>query len=111
MTLAMQDLATQLRDLDSRIIEARKLEKKTALTTFREQVELLGITQQEVLSALGYITKRKQKAPAKYYDPASGKSWSGLGPQPKWIEGKDLDSLLVERGQPQPWWPEREAQA
>ncbi|MEY1587613.1 H-NS family nucleoid-associated regulatory protein [Burkholderia sp. Bmkn7] len=77
----------------------------------QEHVKQRGITQQEILSALGYIGSRKKthRAPAKYCDPKSGKSWSGCGPKPKWIEGKGLDALLVDRGQPQPWWPERES--
>ncbi|MCA8285272.1 H-NS histone family protein [Burkholderia cepacia] len=92
---------------------SRRSEKKSVLSNLQEQVKQLGITQQEILSALGYIgsQKKKHRAPAKYYDPKSGKSWSGYGPKPKWIEGKDLDALLVDRGQPQPWWPERESQS
>ncbi|MBY4709442.1 H-NS histone family protein [Burkholderia cepacia] len=92
---------------------SRRSEKKCVLSNLQEQVKQLGITQQEILSALGYIgsQKKKHRAPAKYYDPKSGKSWSGYGPKPKGIEGKDLDALLVDRGQPQPWWPERESQS
>ncbi|KVZ98678.1 histone [Burkholderia cepacia] len=89
----------------------RRSEKKSVLSILQEQVKQRGITQQEILSALGYIGSQKKthRAPAKYCDPKSGKSWSGYGPKPKWIEGKGLDALLVARGQPQPWWPERES--
>ncbi|MBU9545918.1 H-NS histone family protein [Burkholderia multivorans] len=104
MTQALRDLEAQLRDLNIKLSEAKQKEKQAALAAFKQQVELYGITQQEVLSALGYIVQRKRKAPAKYYDPTTGRSWSGRGPKPKWLEGKDLDSLLVDR-EAKTWWP------
>jgi DNA-binding protein H-NS len=104
MTQALQELEAQLRDLNIKLSDAKQKEKQAALAAFKEQVELLGITQQEVLSALGYIVQRKRKAPAKYYDPTTGRSWSGRGPRPKWLEGKDLDTLLVDR-EARTWWP------
>lgn len=82
MTQALQELEAQLRDLNIKLSEAKQKEKQAALAAFKEQVELLGISQQEVLSALGYIVQRKRKAPAKYYDPTTGRSWSGRGPGP-----------------------------
>ena len=83
MTQALRDLEAQLRDLNIKLSEAKQKEKQAALAAFKQQVELYGITQQEVLSALGYIVQRKRKAPAKYYDPTTGRSWSGRGPKPK----------------------------
>ena len=80
MTQALQELEAQLRDLNIKLSDAKQKEKQAALAAFKEQVELLGISQQEVLSALGYIVQRKRKAPAKYYDPTTGRSWSGRGP-------------------------------
>ena len=76
MTQALQELEAQLRDLNIKLSDAKQKEKQAALAAFKEQVELLGISQQEVLSALGYIVQRKRKAPAKYYDPTTGRSWS-----------------------------------
>lgn len=104
MTQALQELEAQLRDLNIKLSDAKQKEKQAALAAFKEQVDLLGISQQEVLSALGYIVQRKRKAPAKYYDPTTGRSWSGRGPRPKWLEGKDLDTLAVDR-ETKTWWP------
>ncbi|NTX25607.1 H-NS histone family protein [Burkholderia pyrrocinia] len=104
MTQALQELEAQLRDLNIKLSDAKQKEKQAALAAFKEQVALLGITQQEVLSALGYIVQRKRKAPAKYYDPTTGRSWSGRGPRPKWLEGRDLDTLVVDR-EAKTWWP------
>lgn len=102
--LTLQSLQCELRKLDAQLAEARTAEKKAALTTFKEQAAQYVITQQEVLSALGYIEAKPKRTPAKYYDPSSGRSWSGLGPRPKWLVGKDLNDYAVDRV-PQPWWP------
>lgn len=102
--LTLQSLQLELRKLDAQLAEARTAEKKAALATFKEQVAQYGITQQEVLSALGYIQTKPKRASAKYYDPSSGRSWSGHGPRPKWLVGKDLSDYAVDRV-PQPWWP------
>ncbi|MCA3642396.1 MAG: H-NS histone family protein [Burkholderia sp.] len=102
--LTLQSLQLALRELDVQLAQAKTAEKKAALATFKEQVAQYGITQQEVLSALGYIQAKPKRAPAKYYDPSSGRSWSGRGPRPKWLEGKDLNDYAVDRV-PQPWWP------
>lgn len=33
--------------------------------------------------------------PPKYRDPQTGKTWSGRGRIPKWIEGKDRENFLI----------------
>lgn len=105
MTQALQDLEARLRDLNIELAEVKRKEKQAVLAAFKEQVALYDISQQEVMSALGYLVPRKRKAPAKYYDPSSGRSWSGRGPKPKWLEGKNLDAFLVDREPVMTWWP------
>ncbi|WP_415750586.1 H-NS family nucleoid-associated regulatory protein [Burkholderia sp. BCC1996] len=62
----------------------------------------------ELLRAAGFGKSRKQRAPAQYYDPSSGNSWTGRGPRPKWLDGKVLKDCLVDRAA-KPWWPGEEA--
>ncbi|WP_415864132.1 integrase core domain-containing protein [Burkholderia ubonensis] len=38
---------------------------------------------------------KRQKTPAKYYDPDTGQSWSGKGARPKWLVEKNLDDYLI----------------
>ncbi|MBN3827209.1 H-NS histone family protein [Burkholderia sp. Ac-20384] len=102
--LTLHALQAELFELDNQLAQTKGVEKKAALATFKEQVALYGITQQEVLSALGYVQTKPKRAAAKYYDPASGRSWTGRGPRPKWLEGKDLADYAIDRS-PQPWWP------
>ena len=106
--LVLQALQVELRELDSQLAQTKAIEKKAALATFKEQVAQYGITQQEVLSALGYLQAKSKRAAAKFYDPSSGRSWSGRGPRPKWLEGKDLNDYAIDRA-PQTWWPGEDA--
>ncbi|RQR62638.1 H-NS histone family protein [Burkholderia sp. Bp9002] len=105
MTTELQNLKTQLRELNIRLSDVKKDEKQSLLDTVQEGVALYGITEDELLRAAGFRRARKGRAPAKYYDPATGKTWSGHGPRPKWLEGKNLDDHLVDRAA-KPWWPE-----
>lgn len=51
-------------------------------------------------SAKGVKGAQKRRAKTQYADPASGKRWTGMGPQPKWLKdlvasGKTLEELAV----------------
>ncbi|KVV25450.1 histone [Burkholderia ubonensis] len=102
----IRELQQQLGHLNLLVEEAKQREKQAALTEIGNQVKEYGITEIELLRAAGFLKAKRQKAPAKYYDPNSGNSWSGKGARPKWLEGKNLDDYLI-REAPQPWWPER----
>ncbi|KUY49034.1 MULTISPECIES: H-NS family nucleoid-associated regulatory protein [unclassified Burkholderia] len=104
MLTDIEALQAQLRELNNRLVDAKREEKRAALDAIRDQVALYGITEEELLSATGFRKPRKRRAAAKYYDPSSGKEWSGFGPRPKWLEGKNLDDYLVNRTG-KTWWP------
>jgi DNA-binding protein H-NS len=108
VTTELQDLQAQLRDLNIRLADVKKDEKQAYLAGVQERVALYGITEDELLRAAGFRKARKRQAQAKYYDPSSGKQWSGFGPRPKWLEGKNLDDYLIERAA-KPWWPGEDA--
>lgn len=75
----LHTLQLELQDLNNQLAKIKAAEKKAALATFKEQVAQYDITQQEVLSALGYVQKKRKRTAAKYYDASSGRSWSGRG--------------------------------
>ncbi|UEP39855.1 H-NS histone family protein (plasmid) [Burkholderia ambifaria] len=104
MTTDVQALQAQLRELNIRLADVKKDEKQAYLAGVQECVALYGITEEELLRAAGLRKSRKPRAQTKYYDPSSGKGWSGFGPRPKWLDGKNLDEYLVDRA-PKPWWP------
>lgn len=96
-------LRAELGRLNELLADARAREVTAALARFREEVANLGITEQEVRKALGY--DRAGPLPTKYYDPTTGKKWSGKGPRPKWLAGKRLEDFEIDAPRPQPWWP------
>ncbi len=104
MTSKIQALHQQLGHLNLLLDEARKKEKAAVLSAIREQVKEYGITEVELLRAGGFVKDKPKQLPAKYYDPSSGKSWTGRGACPKWLAGKNLDDYLI-RPTAKPWWP------
>lgn len=95
----------QLGQLNLIVEETKQQEKQTKLKQIAENVKEYGITEIELLRAAGFVKAKRKKTPAKYYDPDTGQSWSGKGPRPKWLVGKNLDDYLI-REAPKPWWPE-----
>jgi len=77
------------RDLDQerlRIIE-------DVIREIQECVSLLGITQADIF---GKDARHKQRRKAKYFDPATGKTWSGLGREPLWIKGRNRADFEID---------------
>ncbi len=103
--MTIRDLQKQLGQLNLLVAEAKQQEKQAKLKQIAEDVKEYGITEIELLRAAGFIQAKRQKTPAKYYDPDTGRSWSGKGSRPKWLVGKNLDDYAI-RNAPQPWWPE-----
>ncbi|WP_321810328.1 MULTISPECIES: H-NS histone family protein [unclassified Burkholderia] len=104
MLTDIEALQAQLRELNDRLIDTRREEKRAALDAIRDQVALGGISEEELLSAAGFRKPRNRRAAAKYYNPSSGKEWSGFGPRPKWLVDKNLEDYLVDRVT-KTWWP------
>ncbi|WP_321801659.1 H-NS histone family protein [Burkholderia sp. BCC1988] len=95
----------QLGQLNLLVEETKQQEKQAKLKQIADHVKEYGITEIELLRAAGSVKAKRKKAPAKYYDPDTGQSWSGKGPRPKWLVGKNLDDYLI-REAPKSWWPE-----
>lgn len=104
--MTIRDLQKQLGQLNLLVEEAKQQEKQAKLKQIAADVKEYGITEVELLRATGFLQVKRQKAPSKYYDPDTGRSWSGKGSRPKWLVGKNLDDYVI-RDTPQPWWPER----
>lgn len=99
----LKQLRAELGRVNDLLADARAGEVAAALAKFREDVAMLGITEQEVRRALGY--DRPARLPAKYYDPVTGSKWSGKGRRPRWLVGKRLEDYAIDAPQPQAWWP------
>lgn len=86
------ELQAKKAELDKRIAEVFLIEKAEAFTQIKSLIDTFGFTLQEVFP----LPQNHKKAPAKFYDPSSGKSWSGRGKVPRWMEGKDRRQFEID---------------
>ncbi|WP_321845143.1 H-NS family nucleoid-associated regulatory protein [Paraburkholderia bannensis] len=102
----LKQLRAELGGVNYLLADARAREVAAALERFRQDVALLGITEQEVCRALGY--DRPECQPAKYFDPVTGNKWSGKVKRPRRLVGKRLEHYAIDAPPPQAWWPDEE---
>lgn len=89
-----RELQEQISKLQNEATTILKAERDQAIVGIVEQMTLFGISVDD-LKAKGKQTKKSKSAiQAKFKDSASGKTWSGRGRQPTWIEGS-RDSYLI----------------
>ena len=91
-----KELLQQREALENKIAEARQHEISQAVSQVRALVAEYGLTAQDVFP----VGKTRAasvgaKVAAKYRDPATGKTWTGRGKAPKWIDGKERTKFLI----------------
>lgn len=86
----------QIAKLQALAEQARQEEIAEARLQIRNLMRDSGLSQEDLLEPEGKTASTvKRPVLAKYRDPASGKTWSGRGRQPEWINGKDREKLLI----------------
>jgi DNA-binding protein H-NS len=80
------ELKAQADALIKQAQEVRKQENKNLIIELREVIRENGITAEQLGFAPAGKGSRKT-APAKYRDPITGKTWSGRGRTPLWLDG------------------------
>lgn len=94
----LDQLIAQREALDKQIQATRNAERQGAIAQIRSLMAQFEISSSELGGA---ATGRKKSSRAgvrvapKYRDPATGKTWTGRGVQPKWLEGKDRSQYLI----------------
>ncbi|MCD5327908.1 H-NS family nucleoid-associated regulatory protein [Chromobacterium piscinae] len=96
-SLSFPDLLKLRKQLDAQIAVRKEQEQAEAKKRIRELLKVHGLT----LADFGEERPRRTME-AKYQDPASGKTWSGQGRKPSWVEralveGKVLDDLRIRK--------------
>jgi DNA-binding protein H-NS len=94
MTTIAQLLA-QKAALEAQIKAARKAENAEAIAQVKALIAEHGLTQQDIFGGAKRGRKASGSVAPKYKDPISGKTWSGRGKAPKWIDGKDRSLFAV----------------
>ena len=97
----LPDLIAQRDALNKAIEEARKTELAEAIARVRTIVAEYGLSAGDVFSGKRRGGAAKQSGPKvksaapKYRDPATGKTWTGHGRAPAWIDGKDKAGFAI----------------
>jgi len=85
------ELIAQKAAIEQQIIELRKKDKQTAISRIREIAADYDLTAEDIF---GKKTIKPKVAP-KYRDPVSGKTWTGRGMPPRWLDGQNRDDFLI----------------
>lgn len=91
-----RELLKQREALQHQIDAAREQEVAAAIERVREIIDEYALTPEQV-----FVQSRRKHGstpgtkPAKYRDPATGATWSGMGREPIWIKGRSREPFLI----------------
>lgn len=93
---SLQELLQQREALEKQISDARQREISQAVSQVRALVAQFGLTAQDVFpTGKGRSASAGSKVAPKYRDQVTGKTWTGRGKAPKWIDGQDRNKFLI----------------
>ncbi|AEA64092.1 H-NS histone family protein [Burkholderia gladioli] len=91
MTKTYSELLAELTELEAKLTRARASLRAEALSTIKKLMIDFGIGANELIEKPD-VKMQGSRAP-KYWDPESGRTWSGRGRAPAWIAGKDRSAF------------------
>jgi len=103
MDILDQKLAERDR-LEKEIDQLIKQQRKERIAAIRADIARFDLTEDELFGERATATGGKRprakvaaKSPVepKYRDPETGKTWSGRGREPKWMQGRDRDEFAL----------------
>ncbi|MGE8508942.1 MAG: H-NS family nucleoid-associated regulatory protein [Paraburkholderia terricola] len=80
--------------LEEQIAIERRAAAHAVLIEVRACVQEFGFTSAQIFAFDANSTVRG-KRPARYFDPQTGATWSGVGREPLWIRGKDRERFRL----------------
>jgi DNA-binding protein H-NS len=85
----------QITELQALAEKARIEELKTAKEEIARIMREYGLSAEDIIGSAK--PARRQNAPSQllYKDPTSGKTWTGRGRTPTWLEGKNREEFRV----------------
>ncbi len=92
------ELKAQIAKLQEQADEARRKEVTNVIAEIKQKITEFGLSAHDLGFAEAARRGRPPKKaplPPKYQDPKSGKTWSGRGKPPTWIQGKNRDRYLI----------------
>ena len=91
----LADLIAQKENLEQRIAEIRKKERENAIATVRSNIKDYDLSSEDIFPTNQKPKSTRAASVPKYKDPETGKTWSGQGRTPKWLEGKNKEEFLI----------------
>ena len=94
---SLKELLAEKAALEIKIAQTRQLEIKQAIGEIKTLIETYQLTRADIFpdERVRGTARKTEKVAAKYKDPASGKTWSGRGITPKWLQGKNKDDYRI----------------
>ncbi|WP_321811864.1 MULTISPECIES: H-NS histone family protein [unclassified Burkholderia] len=80
--------------LEEELLQERRRIVDFVIAEIRECVESFELTPEDIFPN---TDKRTRKRKAKYFDPKTGRTWSGVGREPLWLRGRDWKEFLIDR--------------
>ncbi len=98
----LSDLIAQKDALDAQIQQVRSESLKSVVFQIQALMRDHGLSMDDIMETKRSRTPRsiassspRVAAPARYQDPTTGKTWSGLGKPPNWIKGQNREEFLI----------------
>ena len=80
------ELQEKIAELQQQAEDLRRTERSTAIGEIKTRMAELGLTIEDLAGVSAKKIRRSSgSVAAKYYDPSTGKSWSGRGRTPTWL--------------------------
>lgn len=98
MSNQLEELQRQQKEIQEQIDRIKKEERATVIRSLQETMAKYDIRPED----LRIRRRAGRKMEPKYQDPVSGKTWSGQGRKPGWLEeglnqGKSIEDFLINR--------------
>jgi len=89
----LSELLEIRKSLDQQIAGTRRAEIQDAIGRIKALMAELEITPEDL--GFSRAARRHKRNPARYRDPETGKTWTGLGREPKWLKGQERERFLI----------------
>jgi DNA-binding protein H-NS len=80
--------------LEDQLSRERVIIATAVLAEIRQCIQEFGFTQSDLFPDESKGATRKRRA--KYFNPETGETWSGVGKEPRWLRGKDRDQFALD---------------
>ncbi|MFA7605311.1 MAG: H-NS histone family protein [Rhodocyclaceae bacterium] len=94
---SLDDLLAQKEALEAQIEDIRNRQRADAIAQVKELIRTYDLTSDDLFGrgSSRFMSTRRGPGTPRYRDPVSGKTWTGQGRMPKWLEGKSKEDFAI----------------